>query len=42
MNTLRWGIRSTANIARTKVVPGMFMAWRCKALPSRVGAAPGA
>jgi len=30
MDTLRWGILSTANIARTKVVPGMRKARRCE------------
>ena len=29
MNALRWGILSTADIARTKVVPGMRKAKRC-------------
>ena len=29
MDALRWGILSTANIARTKVVPGMRKAQRC-------------
>ena len=29
MDTLRWGILSTANIARKKVVPGMRKAQRC-------------
>ena len=37
MTTLRWGILSTANIARTKVVPGIQRAVRCEvvALASR-------
>ena len=30
MDALRWGILSTANIARTKVVPGMRRARRCE------------
>jgi len=30
MDTLRWGILSTADIARTKVVPGMRKAQRCE------------
>jgi len=41
MDTLPWGIPSTANLARTKVVPGMLKAPWCEALASRVGAAPG-
>jgi hypothetical protein len=42
MDNLRWGILSTANIARLKVVPGMRKARRSNALASRAGAAPGA
>jgi predicted dehydrogenase len=30
LSRLRWGILSTANIARTKVVPGMLKAERCE------------
>ena len=30
LSRLRWGILSTANIARTKVVPGMLRAERCE------------
>ena len=30
MDALRWGILSTANIARTKVIPGMRKARRCR------------
>jgi hypothetical protein len=42
MDTLRWGIASNANLARTKVVHGMRKARWCEALASWVGAAPGA
>jgi predicted dehydrogenase len=30
MSTLRWGVLSTADIARTKVIPGMLKAERCE------------
>src|SRR5688500_19182530 len=30
MSELRWGVRSTANIARNKVIPGMRRADRCR------------
>jgi predicted dehydrogenase len=30
MTTLRWGILSTADIARTKVIPGLLKAGRCE------------
>ena len=33
MDALRWGILSTADIARTKVVPGMQKARRCTSWP---------
>ena len=40
MSTLRWGILSTADIARTKVIPGLRKAARCEvvAIASRDGA----
>jgi predicted dehydrogenase len=40
MSTLRWGILSTADIARTKVIPGIRRAGRCSivAIASRDGA----
>jgi predicted dehydrogenase len=44
MTDLRWGILSTANIARTKVIPGIQKAGRCRivAIASRDAARAGA